>query len=128
MPLLPFWIGSAVFFLMFLYAALVLPEALTPERQKELIRANEATQGGASYNDDASDAGSDEIKETSAKSTLARRFDFTKKLAILLPRRTSKDSRVDARLFVLAIAFAIYRIGGVYTNDVSTVTKAACTS
>lgn len=104
---------------MFLYSAFVLPEALTPERQKELMQANEATQeshrnsrsGGA--DDDSDDS------EDGALETVQKRMNFTRKLQILLPKRDESTGKKDYRLLVLSIAFTIYRIGGLYTNDVS---------
>ena len=105
---------------MFLYSAFVLPEALTPERQKELMQANEATQeshrnsrsGGD--NDDDSDH-----SEDGALETVQKRMNFLRKLQILLPKRDEATGKKDYRLLVLSIAFTIYRIGGLYTNDVS---------
>ena len=131
-PLLPFWFGSAFFTLMFLYSVFILPEALTPERREELMAANEATQegnnGGAKAseqrNGQADGYGSDEDdtsdeEDDSKLDVFSRRFNFFRKLAILLPARDANTGKRDYRLFVLAIAFTIYRIAGLYTNDVS---------
>ena len=119
---------------MFLYSVFVLPEALTPERREELMAANEATQegnnGGAKAseqrNGQADGYGSDEDDESdeeddSKLDVFSRRFNFFRKLAILLPARDANSGKRDYRLFVLAIAFTIYRIAGLYTNDVSRV-------
>lgn len=126
---------------MFLYAALILPEALTPERRKELMEANEATQeshhtphnhsGDQSGNNaEGGEDSNEEEEEDSRYDTFMKRMNFFKKLAILLPSRDSETGKRDYRLLVLAVAFTIYRIAGLYTNDVRTATRlrqsAAC--
>lgn len=129
-PLLPFWFGSAFFTLMFLYSVFILPEALTPERREELMAANEATQegnnGGAKASEQrngpadgygSDEDGSSDEEDDSKLDVFSRRFNFFRKLAILLPARDANTGKRDYRLFVLAIAFTIYRIAGLYTND-----------
>ena len=108
---------------MFLYTVLVLPEALTPERKEMLMDANEATQES-----DSAEISGNEVSEEAEQSegnqgtarwaTIMRRINFFKKLAILLPKVNESGKGRDYRLFILAIAFSIYRIGGLYTNDV----------
>lgn len=111
---------------MFLYSLLVLPEAMTPARKEELMEANEATlenfsrhshenenEGGTSGEDNE-----DSEQALTRWHKLLNRINFLKKLAILLPQRSNDGNGRDYRLFVLAIAFCIYRIGGLYTNDV----------
>jgi len=116
-PLLPFWVGSGVFACMFLYSAFVLPEALTPERQKELMQANEATQESHRHHNPSGEDSDSEDSEDGALETIQKRMNFVRKLQILLPKRDEATGKKDYRLLVLAIAFTIYRIGGLYTND-----------
>lgn len=114
---------------MFCYSAFVLPEALTPRRRRELMAANEATQDYHSGNntpthDDSDEDGEDEDgdeedQEDSWWQKFLKRLNFFKKLAILMPHRNEGSKGYDYRLFVLSIAFTLYRIGGLYTNDVS---------
>jgi hypothetical protein len=105
---------------MLLYAIFILPEALTAKRRKDLMEANEATQNyhsGHPHDDEDDEAA---FQETEGRvSIFFKRINFFKKLAILLPRKDDNGKGYDYRLFVLAIAFLIYRIGGLYTNDVS---------
>lgn len=62
----------------------------------------------------------DSSKPVSSKWTwLSQKVNFVKKLGIFLPRRNEDTGRKDYRLFFLAIAFTIYRIGSMYMNDVS---------
>lgn len=122
---------------MLMYSLFVLPEALTPERRKVLMEANEATQETSSPGDhehgqgeedhededgsEEDDGGSDDEYHfgDSALGRFFKRINFLKKLAILLPRKKEGEEGRDYRLLILAIAFAVYRIGGLYTNDVS---------
>lgn len=107
---------------MLLYAIFVLPEALTAKRRQELMDANEATQNyhSGNHTDDHEDEPDGRV------SLFLKRINFFKKLAILLPRKDDGGKGYDYRLFILAIAFLIYRIGGLYTNDVSTDQLARC--
>lgn len=128
MPLLPFWIGSGVFGCMFLYSVFILPEALTPERQKELMQANEATQeSNRRHREHDSEDEDSEDSEDGALETMQKRMNFMRKLQILAPKRDERTGKRDYRLFVLAIAFTIYRIAGLYTNDVSGTGIVTCT-
>jgi hypothetical protein len=103
---------------MFLYSAFVLPEALTPERQKELMQANEATQESHRHHNPSGEDSDSEDSEDGALETIQKRMNFVRKLQILLPKRDETTGKKDYRLLVLAIAFTIYRVGGLYTNDV----------
>ena len=59
-----------------------------------------------------------EDSEDGALETIQKRMNFVRKLQILLPKRDETTGKKDYRLLVLAIAFTIYRVGGLYTNDV----------
>lgn len=98
---------------MFLYSVFILPEALTPERKAELMDANEATQESEAHNNN-----DDEDHEQGHMDAINKRFNFFKKLAILAPYRDAETGKRDYRLTILATAFTIYRIAGLYTNDV----------
>merc|ERR1711939_493014 len=120
---------------MLMYSLFVLPEALTAERRKVLMYANEATQatssghaqgnghsqhhheGDDSDDEDGSDDDDDDEHADNVLVHFFKRINFLKKLAILVPRKKEGEKGRDYRLLILAIAFAIYRIGGLYTND-----------
>lgn len=120
-PLLPFWIGTGVFASMFLYSVFILPEALTSERREELMQANTDLQdyGSSSSSDStpASDRSGTPVASESGWLAFFKRINFLKKLSIFLPQRDQETNRRDYRLFLLAIAFTIYRIGSMYMND-----------
>lgn len=121
-PLLPFWIGTGVFGTMFLYALLILPEALTEERREELMQANDDLQdyGSSSQASSSIDSRAESPAVPDAPwKTFIKRFNFAKKLSIFLPRMDANVNRRDYRLFLLAVSFTIYRIGSMYMNDVS---------
>jgi hypothetical protein len=121
MPLLPYWVGTTIFALMCLYCLFILPEALTAERQEELVNANEELHnygppsGRASPQGDASESSNQSEAKWLA---FLKHLNFLKKLGIFLPTYDEEKKRRDCRLFFLAIAFTIYRIGSMYMNDV----------
>lgn len=118
-PLLPFWIGTGVFATMFLYAICILPEALTEKRREELMQANGDLHNYASPSGAASPtADCPTSSDDTSYVAFFKRINFVKKLAIFLPTVQEGSNRRDYRLFLLAVAFTIYRIGSMYLNDV----------
>lgn len=120
MPLLPFWVGAAIFFTMFLYCVIVLPEAMTAERQEELRDANAAATEGQNNSNGDGDADDSEDEHETGLQKFLHRINFLKRLYILLPHKSEDPKKGrDYRLFVLSIAFVLYRVGGLSSSDVS---------
>lgn len=79
---------------------------------------------GHSSSDESTPAGEraqTPISEEAGWLVFFKRINFFKKLSIFLPRRDHEAKHRDYRLFLLAIAFTIYRIGSMYMNDVSVI-------